>query len=1656
MKKYLYPLLFLISFGLYSKSNPSPVAAVNQYNNYHVDLLESDLIVGGNPTIVMGGVTMLNDVLTVDFTDDNAPWTSPQKFRTYTDTNNLVIIKSLGITPSLPDQDLGVVTLSNREMVSLRVQIKNNNLVIHLDFVGQGSTGSVLHCSFNNNGLNLCTPIAWYIDADGDGSGSNASTPITSCNQPPPQATTNYNYVTNNLDCVDNDANSTEITWIIDHDHDGYGDWTYYHYFTPGNTKTPALPQGVPPYIKQCLQPSPILTSNGDYYYYASNSLDIDDQNADHRPDNATTYYPDDDHDTYGSQYGNILAYAQPSGYVTDNTDCDDHNKEITFIAWYLDNNGDGVLSNLDAMTNGIVSCTQPVGNYVTNGIDTRNNWTHAIAYDIKGNAIASGRNYFDDLGKSEVSLSKNHVTNKIWGTETTYDDFGRPDKTSFVAPSDLNSFEKTHFLKTAAQASAGTLPVDQTISSPISTSQTIQVSNTITANATIYAQVNVNFIAGNSIMLGQGFSFSSIAAGSFKGSIAAVSDAAATAGLANYYSDTNTLEPYQATATQPYSKTNYDTLNPGGVTNVVGGNKINGDWKTGYAYTVPAAQEMYYVYGQDYYDGAITAGREEVITKFYKSVGVDANGVENVSFSDGEGKVLASARSGGTASYPVVSLIGTQGYVDVHIPAGISTGQISLIGGAALYTVYNLKTGLVTTALTGGNAYRIQAITPPTADPIAYIAGGIPTYDTGALGIAYSVNYYDYAVNVYNKTGQLLKSIQPNGYVANASIVATPAHMSAGASNFISTYTYNALGQVVNSSSPDEGTSKFAYRKDGQIRYSQSALQADTKVSYNDYDTYGRPIESGVITGAAGIWALATASPDGALIGTLAQRSEQTFTVYDEVENNVTSVPLTLNLLGALNGSSLNSLNYTQNNLAGNVAVTYTKPATAVTAITWNSYDIYGRVEWLVQYNAGINNGSTKTIHYEYDYKGNVKKVLFQKDRSSEMFVHQYTYDANSVLTKVETSTDNINFTTHADYTYYATGELKRTNIAQGAQGIDYVYTLGGQLKSINHPSLEAAKDPGGDANDVFGVTLDYYKDDYLRTGRNITTSPNITPDYNGNIKAARWSNKGIAADFAGGVANQKAYTYNYDRNNWLQSATFGTTSNSATIAPLSTYAESNLTYDANGNIKTLKRTNETGTASDQLTYNYTNTGKNQLNSVSDAVTTTDPNDIENQAANNYTYDAIGQMTANISENLSYIYNTQGLVTEVRKGANPVVKFYYNERGQRIKKESYNPTVFGKKTSTDYYFLDLAGNTMAVYNYNDSATALTQALQTELPIYGLSRLGVFNKQDNSIAYQITDHLGNVRAVIKKISGSPVIQSYADYYPFGEQLSLRNSLSNYRYAFQGQELDKETGMEAFQLRLWDGRLGRWLSPDPKGQHFSPYMGMGNNPIGMIDPDGGADGPGKGFWGRLWGGITSVFSSEKTIDGGELKQVAVKGYSKPKVAGEAVNSVLNDKVFNLGISTTSMLGSSAEGIIENRFKYVSELERTFDKPIIVRTFFKVGIQSSHFQLAKVAKVGRAATHIGNALFVADIALGGQVKASHVFYGSVMALNAIPVAGNIASGIIFGTDLLLMGGTYLYSGQATSIGDLIDDNTNGGVILNARDIGLNYDGLKGYRR
>ena len=156
-------------------------------------------------------------------------------------------------------------------------------------------------------------------------------------------------------------------------------------------------------------------------------------------------------------------------------------------------------------------------------------------------------------------------------------------------------------------------------------------------------------------------------------------------------------------------------------------------------------------------------------------------------------------------------------------------------------------------------------------------------------------------------------------------------------------------------------------------------------------------------------------------------------------------------------------------------------------------------------------------------------------------------------------------------------------------------------------------------------------------------------------------------------------------------------------------------------------------------------------------------------------------------------------------------IEFAYNDRGQRVSKQSY---VSNTHKTLTYYVRDLSGNVMAVYEGSQTLDPSTGAVinnkpanVTEYSIFGSSRIGIFKPSYSNFGYlyELTDHLGNVRAVITSgVRGQLVsLTIKTDYYPFGMPLPNQQITDqNYRYAFQGQEKDPETGMEAFELRLW--------------------------------------------------------------------------------------------------------------------------------------------------------------------------------------------------------------------------------------------------------------
>jgi RHS repeat-associated protein len=85
-----------------------------------------------------------------------------------------------------------------------------------------------------------------------------------------------------------------------------------------------------------------------------------------------------------------------------------------------------------------------------------------------------------------------------------------------------------------------------------------------------------------------------------------------------------------------------------------------------------------------------------------------------------------------------------------------------------------------------------------------------------------------------------------------------------------------------------------------------------------------------------------------------------------------------------------------------------------------------------------------------------------------------------------------------------------------------------------------------------------------------------------------------------------------------------------------------------------------------------------------------------------------------------------------------------------------------------------------------------------------------------------------------------VVQA-SDYGVWGDVLREQKSdTKKYRFGYQGQfaEKDDETGWNHFELREYDPVVGRFTMMDPMREFFSGYVGLANNPISGIDPNGG--------------------------------------------------------------------------------------------------------------------------------------------------------------------------------------------------------------------------
>ena len=320
-------------------------------------------------------------------------------------------------------------------------------------------------------------------------------------------------------------------------------------------------------------------------------------------------------------------------------------------------------------------------------------------------------------------------------------------------------------------------------------------------------------------------------------------------------------------------------------------------------------------------------------------------------------------------------------------------------------------------------------------------------------------------------------------------------------------------------------------------------------------------------------------------------------------------------------------------------------------------------------------------------------------------------------------------------------------------------------------------------------------------------------------------------------------------------------------------------VTYDANGNITTLKRWGMYAPAYyslvDDLAYRYDG---NRLIGIT-------------ERAPDAPYENAFGFRKGGGEGESYEYNSDGALTrDPYKG----VSVSYSRRGtpERAKFDSgsftdWEYTADGVRLGTWWHtavtgargFAAEAEGTQAETQAQSKPEAATaeQGTDTEAagtaqpspqvtPIYGYvenSRefAGNYVFEDgklskylfdggyidiasgqNTAAYRfyVRDHLGSVRVVLDD-DGNVLQQLY--YHPFGGvwgDAGTNIGLQPWKYS--GKEYDHRDGLDLYDYgaRLYDPAAVRWTSPDPlceKYYHISPYAFCNNNPIRYVDPDG---------------------------------------------------------------------------------------------------------------------------------------------------------------------------------------------------------------------------
>lgn len=613
---------------------------------------------------------------------------------------------------------------------------------------------------------------------------------------------------------------------------------------------------------------------------------------------------------------------------------------------------------------------------------------------------------------------------------------------------------------------------------------------------------------------------------------------------------------------------------------------------------------------------------------------------------------------------------------------------------------------------------------------------------------------YTDYLETyyVYNELGQVNFIISPKGV---AELKANSwAFNSTIKDSYCNQFRYDNKGRVIEKKVPGQAWQYIIYDPLGRIVLTQDGmLRSANKWMFIKYDFKGNAVMTGLHTNTTYTTrATLQTYVDGLYVVGHATFGDDKWYEYQgttlEGYTNVSFPSSNLEVLAVnyfddydFDNASGADVSYVSAGLTGE----HTPATYSLGRATGSKRKILGTSTWLksyvfyddrgrtiqVQTTNSLNTSNVDRITNAYADDG---RLLFSKkhhNNGAYVILNKYEYTTRGQLWKLyqDNAGTGSAYQLVAQYEYNELGQLvdKKLHNTGGSnflQSVDYRYTIRGQLKSINNSEL-SSNSSNDETNDYFGMELLYNE-----TESGLTTSAR----YDGNISAMKWKTMGSAS----GPAGQRSYAYTYDKTGKLTTAAYRAKESSWDKE--SGAQDETLTYDHNGNIKTLERkqrkyddliaayVNET---IDNLAYAYKTTDKNNLEKVTDAAGSAAASGFNNgssSTSNDYTYDANGNLLSDANKGItSIVYNFLGKPTQVNFSDGKKIEYVYDAGGNKLTQKLYQGTTL--LTTTDY---------VNGFVYENGT----------LSFFGSPEGRVVNTSGTlTYEYSIADHQGNTRVV---------------------------------------------------------------------------------------------------------------------------------------------------------------------------------------------------------------------------------------------------------------------------------------------------------------------